>query len=129
MRRPLLVAGGFVFLGIGAIGVVLPLLPTTPFLLLAAACFLRGSPRWHAWLLENRVFGKYLRGYLETGQVPRRTKVGALVVLWTTLGVSIILTRTWYVTLALLVVGAAVSVHIALLGRGKRGKQRGRLSD
>ena len=120
VRRAVFVGVGFACLAIGAVGVVVPLLPTTPFLLAAAYLFLRSSPRWHAWLLQNRVVGGYLRAYLEEGVVPARTKVVALALLWTTLGVSVIVVGKWYVAVALLVVGVAVTVHIVLLGRGKR---------
>jgi hypothetical protein len=111
----MLVAAGFVCVGIGVVGVVVPILPTTPFLLLAAYCFLRGSPRWHAWLLGNRVFGRYIHDYLMYRAVPRRTKISALVVLWACLSVSAVLVRIWYVALILAVIGVAVTIHILKL--------------
>ena len=108
-------AAGFISVGIGVVGVVVPLLPTTPFLLLAAYCFLRGSPRWHAWLLGNRVFGRYIHDYLTQRAVPRRTKIAALVVLWACLIVSAALVRIWYVAIILAVIGIAVTIHILRL--------------
>ena len=115
LKGRLLVAAGFISVGIGVVGVVVPLLPTTPFLLLAAYCFLRGSPRWHAWLLGNRVFGRYIHDYLTQRAVPRRTKIAALVVLWVCLIVSAALVRIWYVALILAVIGIAVTIHILRL--------------
>jgi len=115
LKRRLLVATGFICVGIGVVGVVVPLLPTTPFLLLAAYCFLRGSPRWHAWLLGNRVFGRYIHDYLMYRAVPRRTKIGALAVLWACLGVSAGLVHVWYVALLLAVTGVGVTIHILRL--------------
>jgi uncharacterized protein len=115
LKGRLLVAAGFISVGIGVVGVVIPLLPTTPFLLLAAYCFLRGSPRWHAWLLGNRVFGRYIHDYLTQRAVPRRTKIAALVVLWVCLIVSAALVRIWYVALILAVIGIAVTIHILRL--------------
>ena len=115
LKRRLLVATGFICVGIGVVGVVVPLLPTTPFLLLAAYCFLRGSPRWHAWLLGNRVFGRYIHDYLMYRAVPRRTKIGTLVVLWACLGVSAALVHMWYVALILAVIGVGVTIHILRL--------------
>ena len=115
LKGRLLVAAGFISVGIGVVGVVVPLLPTTPFLLLAAYCFLRGSPRWHAWLLGNRVFGRYIHDYLTQRAVPRRTKIAALVVLWVCLIVSAALVRIWYVAIILAVIGIAVTIHILRL--------------
>ena len=114
-KRHLLVAAGFICLGVGVVGVVVPLLPTTPFLLLAAYCFARGSPRWHRWLLGNRVFGRYIDDYLTYKAVRRRTKIAALAVLWVCLGVSAVLLRIWYVAVILGVIGVAVTVHILRL--------------
>ncbi len=115
LKGRLLVVAGFISVGIGVVGVVVPLLPTTPFLLLAAYCFLRGSPRWHAWLLGNRVLGRYIHDYLTQRAVPRRTKIAALVVLWVCLIVSAALVRIWYVALILAVIGIAVTIHILRL--------------
>ena len=89
--RILFFAAGSLSLGLGALGVVVPVLPTTPFLILAAYCFARSSERAHAWLLNNRVFGPPLRDYLEGRGVSWRIKAGALVFLWAVIGVSIAL--------------------------------------
>jgi hypothetical protein len=76
--RWLLRAAGLVLVGLAAIGVVVPGLPTTPLLLLPAAAFARSSPRLHAWLLANRVFGPLIREWQETRTVPLRAKVTAI---------------------------------------------------
>ncbi|WP_144098089.1 YbaN family protein [Croceicoccus sediminis] len=78
MVRYLYLAGGFVSLGLGAIGVVLPLLPTVPFMILAAFCFARSSPRLEAWLVEHRHFGPHIRAWREKGAISRRGKTAAL---------------------------------------------------
>ena len=76
--RALLIALGWIFVVIGLIGVVLPLLPTTPFLILAAACFARGSERFYRWLLSSRLFGPVIREWRQTRSVPPRAKRTAL---------------------------------------------------
>lgn len=79
--RTLLVILGFFFVGLGAIGAVLPVLPTTPFLLLAAACFARSSPRFYAWLLANPVFGPLIRDWRQHRTIPKRAKVTAILMI------------------------------------------------
>lgn len=115
LRRSLLLAAGFLSVALGLLGVVLPLLPTTPFLLLAAACFLRSSERMHRWLLENRVFGEYLRRYRNGEGLPLSSKVTTLVFLWGTIGASALFAvppRLWWVRLVLMAVGLGVTIHI-----------------
>jgi uncharacterized membrane protein YbaN (DUF454 family) len=73
---------------LGAIGIVLPLLPTTPFLLAAAACYYKSSERMHRWLLNNKWFGEYIRNYQEGKGLTKKTKITALTVLWVTIGFS-----------------------------------------
>ncbi len=77
----MLLSTGFVFVGLAALGVVLPVLPTTPFLLVAAACFARSSPRFYEWLLSNRVFGPLIRDWREYGCIPLRAKLLAVVLI------------------------------------------------
>jgi uncharacterized membrane protein YbaN (DUF454 family) len=66
---------GFVFLGVGALGVVLPLLPATPFVLLSAACFARSSERWHRWMMANETFGPMIRNWETNRCISRRIKM------------------------------------------------------
>jgi uncharacterized membrane protein YbaN (DUF454 family) len=80
---------GCVAVVLGVLGIFLPLLPTTPFLLLASACFARGSTRMHNWLQTNRVFGKYLRDYENGKGIPLRGKVWILIFMWSSMGYSI----------------------------------------
>ena len=102
-------------MAIGVVGIVVPLLPTTPLLLLAAYLFWRGSPRWHAWLLNNKLLGSFVRDYVEQRAVPMRSKVIALVVLWSSISVSFAVVRIWYIGVALAAIGAAVSIHVLRL--------------
>ena len=84
-RKWLLMTIGVVAVGLGTAGIFLPLLPTTPFLLLAAACFIRSSDRLYQWLITNRWFGSFIRNYREHRTIPLRAKVIAVVLLWTTM--------------------------------------------
>src|SRR5512138_617244 len=83
-------SAGLLCTGFGAIGMVLPILPTTPFLLAAAACFCKSSTRMYNWLLGNKWFGEYIKNYREGRGLPMRTKITALIILWVTIGVSTI---------------------------------------
>ena len=100
-------------LGLGAAGIFLPLLPTTPFLLLAAACFLRSSDRLYRWLITHKRFGRTIQQYREHRAIPRLTKVTTLLLLWGTLAFSAwaVLESAWG-RLLLLVIGIGVSRHI-----------------
>ncbi len=114
LRKWLLIFAGMLCVVLGAIGIVLPLLPTTPFLLLAAACFVRSSDRLYAWLTSHRVFGSYIKNYREHRGMTTKARILTLIVLWA--GVSyatIVVARSWILRLVLL--GIAVSVTIYLM--------------
>jgi len=82
---------GTLFVVLGVVGALVPVLPATPFLLLAAACYARSSRRLYGWLFTNRVFGEYLRRYRDGEGLPLASKIATLVLLWITLGVSALL--------------------------------------
>lgn len=88
--RWLLIAAGSVCVMLGVIGIFLPLLPTTPLMLLAAACFARSSRRFHDWLLANRTFGPLIHEWERHRSIPRRTKLTAIALMSATLAVSIV---------------------------------------
>lgn len=116
LRRVGLLALGCLSTALGVAGIFLPLLPTTCFLLSAAWCFARSSPRFHAWLHENRWFGSYLTRYREDRAVPAGLKRGSLTFLWASLGLSAaLLTPPAWVLLLLLGVGLSVTLHVARL--------------
>ncbi|WP_374430333.1 YbaN family protein [Tabrizicola sp.] len=101
---------GGLFLGLGLLGVVLPVLPTTPFLLLAAGCFARSSPRLHGWLLAHPLFGPPIRDWEENGAISRKAKRLALGSMAAVLLVSVVAGLSWKVLLAqavLIAVGGA----------------------
>lgn len=118
VKRSMWVVAGTVSMCIGAIGIVIPLLPTTPFLLLAAACYARGSERFLNWLLGNKVLGAYIRAYRAGTPITRSYRAGMILLLWATMAVTALLfLREWHYQLLLLVVGAAVTVHLLTVGR------------
>jgi uncharacterized membrane protein YbaN (DUF454 family) len=108
-------AAGLFFLGIAAVGVVLPILPSTCFLLVSAACFARSSPRLYHWLHHNRVFGKLLRDYRDHRMIPMRIKFASLFVLWVTIGITFVAVPILVVRIIVVAVAATVTVHVVSL--------------
>lgn len=107
---------GWVFVGLGAAGTVLPVLPTTPFLLLAAACFARSSERFHRWLLGHRVFGPMVRAWEQERALPPGVKGKAIALLVVTLALSATFgVDSLWPRLVLAAVGAALVVFLARL--------------
>ena len=113
----LLLVAGTISLALGAIGIFLPILPTTPFLLLSAACYLRSSERMHKWLLGNRWFGEYIRNYQEGRGIPLKTKIVAMAFLWGAIIYSAFfaLDEILIAQVALLLIALGVSVHLIRL--------------
>lgn len=111
-----LIAGGLLAVLLGTIGVFLPVLPTTPFLLLAAWCFGSSSDRFYFWLMNNRLWGKYLRDYTENKGIPFRIKAGALTMLWAAiLSSAFFAVENILVRILLIVIALAVSSHILMI--------------
>ncbi len=116
VMRWLLLGVGWLCVGLGAIGAMLPLLPTTVFLLVAAACFARASQPFYHWLLNLPVFGQHIRDYRAGLGIPLRIKVIALTLLWVTiLSSAIFFVPLWPVRLLLLAIAAAVSGYLLYL--------------
>ena len=110
--RILFTALGILSLALGIVGIVLPVLPTTPFLLLASFLFYKGSKRMHDWLENNRFFGAYISNYRKYRAVKRRAKIAAIVLLWVALIVSSHLVANLYVHIFLAATGIAVTIHL-----------------
>jgi uncharacterized protein len=112
--KTLLLVGGTVSLVLGAVGIFLPILPTTPFLLLSAACYLRSSERMYKWLLGNRWFGEYIKNYQEGRGIPAKTKMVALAILWAAIFYStlMVVDEILIAQIALLAIAVGVSVHL-----------------
>ena len=112
MLKILFAIAGTLALLLAILGIFLPLLPTTPFLLLASACYLRGSERMHRWLLGNRIFGPYLDNLQAGRGIPLRGKIIALTLMWISLAIS-----AWYMPVPwalplLLISGIGVTIYL-----------------
>ena len=111
--RWFLITGGTVSIFLGLLGIIIPLLPTTPFLLLAAASYAKSSEKFYNWLITTKFFGTYIRNYREGKGIPLKVKVTAISFLWITiLSTSIFFIPVVAVKILLIVIAAAVTVHI-----------------
>jgi uncharacterized membrane protein YbaN (DUF454 family) len=111
VRNVLLAAAGFVFLAVGAVGIAVPLLPTTPFVLLAAGCF-AATPSLHRRVMKIPFVCEYIRNHEQGTGIPRKTVAVSLVFLWVMLTVSAVALRKVWVLALLAAVGIAVTIHI-----------------
>src|SRR4030065_1400605 len=89
-KSRLLIGAGILSTGLGIIGIFVPILPTTPFLLLAAACYMRSSERLYRWPINNRIFGAYVRNYIEGKGMPVKIKMFTILLLWLTIALTIV---------------------------------------
>lgn len=112
--RIILVIVGSVSLILGLLGIFLPVLPTTPFLLLSAAVWVKASPRLYTWLITHRVFGEYIRNFRENRALPLRVKIISVSLLWATMSYCIIVVASGklWLQLMLLTLAIAITWHI-----------------
>lgn len=89
LKKLSLIIVGSISLGLGVLGILLPLLPTTPFLLLAAACYVRSSDRLYEWLIANKYFGTYILNYRQGKGIPLKAKVLGVSLIWISIGYTI----------------------------------------
>ena len=115
-KNHILILAGTFFVILGFLGIFLPVLPTTPFLLLAAACYFRSSDRFYRWLINNRILGAYIRNYFEGRGMSRKSKVITLVLLWITIGLTIIFgIQNIVIRIILVAIALGVTIHISRL--------------
>jgi uncharacterized membrane protein YbaN (DUF454 family) len=116
IRKAVLIFLGTVCVGLGVLGMFLPLMPTTVFLLMAAYCYSKSSEKFHNWLMTNKLFGKYISDYKSGKGISLRQKITTIAILWASIGFSI-----WYVrgalwlTLLLAAIAIGVTAHLVLL--------------
>lgn len=113
LKKYILMSLGMLFLAIGIIGIALPLLPTTPFLLLTGFCFAKSSPKLHHWLINNKLFGKYIKNYQENKGISLRVKITSLFFLWLSIGYTLLFVLgNNYARIGLIVIVIAITIHI-----------------
>jgi uncharacterized protein len=114
--RALFFIAGSITLALGAIGIVLPVLPTTPFLLVSLACYLRSSEKMTHWMLTNKYFGKYIKNYKEGKGIPMKTKIFAISLLWITIVYSaFFIVPIWIAQIILFAIATLVTMHLVRL--------------
>lgn len=114
-RRQLLITLGTISTTLGIVGIFVPILPTTPLLLLAAACFIRSSERFYHWLLNNRFFGTYIRNYIEHRGMSLKIKIFTITSLWVTISFSVFINHNQVLRIILFLVAIGVTIHIILI--------------
>lgn len=112
LSKMLFIAAGTLSVGLGLVGILLPLMPTTPFLLLAAFFYSRSSDRFYQWLITNRWFGDYIRDYREGRGIRRRHKITAITTLWAAILFSTWLVSIWWVGVILFLIASCVTAHL-----------------
>ena len=120
LKQILLLLAGFLCLGFGSVGVVLPGLPTTPFVLLAAACFSASNEKMARWLEKNRVFGPYIENYRTRAGIFLWLKCASIASLWTGLITSMVLTQAVWAYILLGIIGIGVTVHLLMIKTKKK---------
>ena len=106
---------GSIALALGVTGIILPILPTTPFLLLSAFFYVRSSKKLYHWLINHKLFGKYLYNYLTYKAIPLRAKIFALILIWITIPICCILINKMIVSIILPIIALTVSIYIIRL--------------
>ena len=112
MKKYLLIGAGSISLSIGVIGIFIPLLPTTPLLLLSSYCYLKSSDRLYEKLINHKILGAYLHHYMKHRAIDKKTKIIAITTLWISLGISILIAPLLFVKVLLALLGAGVTLHL-----------------
>ncbi len=120
IKRYLYLSTGFLFVGLGVLGAFLPLLPTTIFLILASACFMKSSPRANTWLRNNRLLGGYLRNYQDGTGLTMNAKIAHIAILWISILISaFVFTDKTAIQILLLLIAIGVTIHLVTIKTAK----------
>jgi hypothetical protein len=111
-KRILYLLLGWFSLISGIIGIFLPLLPTTPFVLLAAWCFSKSSKRFHTWLLNHKFFGPIVHDWQSSDGIPRRARNRAILFMWIGMTISMFVVSRFWATIGLLIIGLCVMTYL-----------------
>lgn len=107
---------GFLLVTIGVIGIFLPVLPTTIFLILASACFIKSSPQANEWLRNHKILGMYIKNYQDKSGLTLKSKIINITLLWLMISASAILfTELWYIKLLLFLIAIGVTIHLLMV--------------
>jgi uncharacterized membrane protein YbaN (DUF454 family) len=112
LKNIFLITAGWVSIVLGVIGIVMPLLPTTPFILLAAACFAKSSPRFHHWLITHKFFGPIIDNFKSGHGIPMKTKYRIILFIWLALGISMFAMQNVWIISVLGFLGIFGTIHI-----------------
>ncbi len=116
IHRFLYLIAGFLLVAIGVIGIFLPLLPTTVFLILASACFIKSSPKANEWLRNHKILGVYIKNYQDKSGLTLKSKILSIIFLWLSISISgLLLTNEFYIRMVLLAIAIGVSIHLILV--------------
>ncbi len=114
MRKSIWIIAGTISLGLGIVGIFIPILPTTPLFLLAAYCYARGSKRFYHWLVYRSWAGGYIQSYREGRGIPLKQKLITIALLWLSIGYAIgFVAETWWLRLLLGAIAVGVTIHLA----------------
>jgi hypothetical protein len=116
IKKALYVSAGLLAVALGFLGVFLPLLPTTPLLLLAAACFLKSSDRLYYWITHHKIFGRYIVSYQKYKAITKQAKIYTIMLLWVTIGTTaIFFVEFLWLRIMLFVIAVSVTIHVLKL--------------
>ena len=110
--KVLLIILGWISIVLGVIGIVLPLLPTTPFILLAGACFAKSSEKFHHWIIHHPLFGPIINNFQNGQGIPRDVKIKVILFIWLTLGISIYFLSHQWVRLIIFIMGIGLTTFL-----------------
>jgi uncharacterized membrane protein YbaN (DUF454 family) len=112
VKRYALISLGWLSVALGVIGIFLPILPTTPFILLAAWCFARSSERFHQWLRNHPRLGLIVRSWEDGQGIPRKVRNRVILLLWVSMLCSSLIIGRLYATLTLVFIGSCVTIYL-----------------